>query len=123
VKPLTVKIDIKPGSFPNSINPKSKGNIPVGVLSGTYDGINFNATTINRESLRFAGASAVRIGRSAVDLDRDGDLDMVFHFDAQAVQWLPSMTQACLSGRTNSGTYFEGCDAVRRVPIRLHGRE
>lgn len=30
---LKVKIDIKPGSFPNSINPKSKGKIPVAILT------------------------------------------------------------------------------------------
>jgi hypothetical protein len=44
--PLTsvaVPIDIKPGSFPNSINPQSKGVIPVAIL--TTD--TFDATTVD----------------------------------------------------------------------------
>jgi hypothetical protein len=116
VKPLPVKIDIKPGSFPNSINPKSKGSIPVGVFSGTYEGINFDATTIVRDSLLFAGAPALPIGKSPEDLNGDGKLDMVFHFDTQAVKWSPTMTQALLTGRTSSGIYFEASDSVRIVP-------
>jgi Concanavalin A-like lectin/glucanases superfamily len=32
-KVTSVRIDIKPGSFPNSINPKSKGRIPVAILA------------------------------------------------------------------------------------------
>jgi len=116
VKPQPVRIDIKPGSFPNPINPKSKGNIPVGVFSGTFEGMNFDATTIVRDSLLFAGAPALPIGKSPEDLNADGKLDIVFHFDTQAAKWSPTMTQAILTGRTSSGIYFEGSDSVRIVP-------
>ena len=40
---ITVSIDIKPGSSPNRINPKSNGVIPVGIL--TTDA--FDATTVD----------------------------------------------------------------------------
>jgi hypothetical protein len=118
VKPLPVAVDIKPGSTTNPINPKSKGTIPVGVLSGIYEGINFNATSIVFESLQLAGTPAMPIGKSSKDLDKDGDLDMVFHFKTQTIQWSNLTTQTCLSGRTNNGVYFEACDNIKIVPSK-----
>lgn len=115
VKRLPVKIDIKPGSFPNSINLKNKGNVPVGVFTGTYQGISFDATTIERSSLDFAGAPDLGIGKSPQDIDGDGDLDMVFHFDTQKLNFTPASTQGTLTGKTTSGIYFEGSDSVRIV--------
>jgi hypothetical protein len=49
---VCVSIDIKPGSYPNSINLCSHGVVPVAILSG--DG--FDATTIDPTSVMFAGA-------------------------------------------------------------------
>ena len=45
-----ISIDIKPGSFPDSINPRSKGVIPVAIL--TTD--TFDATTVDSATVRFA---------------------------------------------------------------------
>ena len=81
MKRLVVQIDIKPGSSPNSINLGNNGNVPVGVFTGTYAGIYIDATAIDPSSLDFAGAPVLDIGKSPQDLDGDGDLDMVFHFD------------------------------------------
>ena len=44
-----VVIDIKPGSFPNSINPKNKGVIPVAILTTAT----FDATTVDPLSVTF----------------------------------------------------------------------
>ncbi len=55
---LPIKIDVKPGSDPNSINLGSKGKIPVGVLSGIYNGVSIDVTTIDHSSIVFAGAIA-----------------------------------------------------------------
>lgn len=46
---ITVDIDIKPGSFPNTINPKSERVIPVAIL--TTD--TFDATTVDPLSVKF----------------------------------------------------------------------
>ena len=65
------ELDIKPGSDPNSINLKSKGVVPVAVLSDD----NFDATTIDPDTVEFAGASPLRW--AIEDVDGDGDMDMV----------------------------------------------
>lgn len=115
VKPVPVQIDIKPGSFPNSINLKSKGNVPVGLLSGAYNGFNVDVAAVDRASLRFAGAPDLGIGKSPQDLDGDGDMDMVFHFDTELLQLTLQSASAALTGKTNSGIYFEGTDSVNIV--------
>lgn len=112
---VRVEIDIKPGSFPNSINLKNKGNIPVGVKTGLTHGVNFDATTIALATVRFAGASALPIGQSPQDFDGDLDLDMVYHFKTQATNLTASSTSACLTGETSAGLKFKGCDSVRIV--------
>ncbi|MCX5885947.1 MAG: DUF1566 domain-containing protein [Proteobacteria bacterium] len=73
---LNVNIDIKPGSFPNSINFKSKGNVPVAILSSPT----FDATTVDWDTVEFAGAPALPIGGSPEDVNSDGLLDLVLHF-------------------------------------------
>jgi len=106
-----VEIDIKPGSFPNSINPKSKGNVPVAILSDS----GFDATTVDRSTVVFAGASPLLIGKTPEDVNGDGLLDVVLHFNTQSLNLKPGDTEACLNGKTLGGQDFEGCDSVRIV--------
>ena len=58
-KTLTVVIDIKPGSFPNSINLGSGGNVPVAICS-TLD---FDATTVDPLTVTLASAPAKLKGK------------------------------------------------------------
>lgn len=111
--PHEVAIDIKYGSFPNSINIKRKGNVPVTVFGDS----GFNIQDIDFSSVRFAGGAALAIGQSYEDVNGDGLLDTVYHFDQQSLDLHGSDTEACLSGSTTQGLVFEGCDSVRV----LHG--
>lgn len=112
VTTVTVVIDIKPGSDPNSINRKARGNVPVAVLSSST----FDATAIDRSTVVvFAGAPALSIGGGPEDLNGDGLTDVVFHFATQALDLPDRTTEACLTGQTTGGTNFQGCDAVRLV--------
>ncbi|HUU18913.1 MAG TPA: hypothetical protein VMW72_17310 [Sedimentisphaerales bacterium] len=81
VSEVEIQIDIKPGSDLNNINLKSKGVVPVAVLT-TED---FDASTIDTDpdtdTVKLAGASPVRW--KLCDVDGDGDLDMLFHFKTQ----------------------------------------
>jgi hypothetical protein len=108
---LNVDIDIKPGGFPNSINLKSKGNVPVAILSSPT----FDATTVDQGTVEFADAPALSIGGSPEDVNSDGLLDLVLHFSTQSLNLKPGDTETCLTGKTLSGQEFEGCDSVSIV--------
>ncbi len=108
---VPVTIDIKPGGDPNSINLESQGVTPVAVLT-TDD---FDAGTIDPDTVLFAGASPVR--STMEDVDGDGDDDMLFHFKTQDLKNLnEDSTEATLKGETRGGTLIEGIDSVNIVP-------
>lgn len=106
-----VEIDIKPCSLPNSINLGSKGVTPVAVL--TTDTL--DASTVDPASVLFAGAAPVR--RVIKDVDRDGDMDMLFHFRTQELELDKGSTEATLTGvETTYGNPISGTDSVNIVP-------
>ncbi|GAB4531875.1 MAG: hypothetical protein Kow0063_11710 [Anaerolineae bacterium] len=107
---IEVEIDIKPGSDPNSINLKSKGVVPVAVLT-TDD---FDASNVDPTTVLFAGASPVRW--TLEDVDGDGDMDMLFHFKTQELGLDAGSTEATLTGDTVDGQQIEGTDSVNIVP-------
>ena len=109
-----VLIDIKPGSDVNSINLKSKGVVPVAILT-TED---FDAQDVDPESVLFAGASPVMW--HIEDVNGDGDDDMLLQFRTQELTELSSeSTDAVLTGMTLDGTIvFFGVDMVNVV----HGK-
>jgi hypothetical protein len=110
---ITVEIDIKPGSFPNSINLKNQGDIPVAILT-TGD---FDATTVDPLSVRFGPGAAVEshgIGHIE-DVDQDGDLDLVLHFRTQETGIQCGDTAASLTGETFDGHAIEGSDSIRTL--------
>lgn len=107
---IEVDIDIKPGSDPNSINLKSKGVVPVAVLT-TDD---FDASDVDPETVVFAGAEPARWVME--DVDGDGDMDMLFHFKTQDLNLDEDSTEATLTGETIDGIPIEGTDTVNIVP-------
>lgn len=111
--PARISIDIKPGSFPNSINPKSEGVIPVAVLTT----ITFDATTVDPLSVRFGpnGATEAHGRGHNEDVDGDGDLDLVLHFRTQKAGIQCGDTSASLTGQTFDGQAIEGSDSIKTV--------
>jgi hypothetical protein len=108
-----VDIDIKPGGNRNSINLKSRGVVAVAVLNTET----FNVFAIDFGSIQFAGATALR-GRFE-DVDQDGDDDVVFHFETQALDLTEESTEAELTGALMDDTAIVGTDHVRIVPARV----
>src|SRR3990170_1710579 len=112
-----VPIDIKPGSFPNSINLKSRVTIPVAILS-TSD---FDATTVDKTTLTFGKTgnedSLEKCTKSNEDVNGDGRLDVVCHFRTQDTGFQAGDTEGTLRGKTVDGITIEGRDSVRI----LHG--
>lgn len=109
---IPVGIDIKPGSDPNSINPKSKGKIPVAILTSDE----FQANTVDPSTVRFGPSGAKAVNKAGTeDVDKDGDLDLVLHFNSQETGIQCGDPSAVLTGATNSGQAIQGEDAIRTV--------
>ena len=123
---IPVTLDIKPGSDPHSINLKSKGLIPVAILSDA----DFSAITeIDVSTLRFGpegaepedGASAAHKGH-VDDVNGDGYLDAVIHFPTQNTGIGPDDEIACVTGTTSGGAAIEGCDSIQITPGSAKGK-
>jgi hypothetical protein len=117
--PYYVEIDIKPGSYPNSINLGNEGVIPVAILS-SWD---FDATTVDPATVELAGAGVELRGKSdkamahKEDSDGDGLIDLVVQITTQNLD--PGTFQdgyATLTGSTYDGTAIEGSDEINIVP-------
>lgn len=74
VPAIEVSVDIRPSSYPNRINLKSKGKILVAILS-TDD---FDAHDVDPVTCEFAGVYPLRWNTE--DVNYDGGYDMLFHF-------------------------------------------
>lgn len=108
---LRVAIDIKPGGSPNSLNPRSRGKIPVAILTSAA----FDATTVDPITVRFGadGTEAAPVHAALRDVDRDGDTDMVLHFNTQDTGLLCGDVSATLTGETFDGETIEASDTIR----------
>jgi hypothetical protein len=81
-------VDIKPGSFPNPINPSSKGVVPVAILgTESFDVRTINAATIEIDDDRLpgGGVAPTRVEKSLEDVNGDGFLDLSLTFDTTAL--------------------------------------
>ena len=110
---VEIEIDIKPGSDPNSINPKSKGVMPVAILTTET----FDATTVDPLTVEFGpdGATEAHGKGHIEDVDGDSDLDLVLHFKVQDTGIACGDTSASLTGETPGGEPIEGSDSINTV--------
>jgi hypothetical protein len=116
--PLCLDLDIKPGSLRNSINPKSKGVVPVAILGN--EGV--DVEKIDVRELQF-GPDGATPAHDLLDLDvyrdhiqdvnGDGYMDLVSHYRRKDTVLSSGETEVCLTGKLNDGSSFEACDSVR----------
>ena len=120
---VSIEIDIKPGSDPNSVNPESEGNVPVAILSsGEFDApsvvdrtsLTFGRTG-NEESLMLRSIDEVP-NCAPEDVDQDGDLDLICHFETDLTGLRPGDSEGFLKAMTLDGTALEGSDSISVVP-------
>lgn len=115
---LTVAIDVKPGSFPNSINLRSSGVVAVAILSSST----FDATQVNPATIILAGAKVKLIGKgdrfscSVDDLNGDSLPDLICHIMTAELLIEPGDSTVVLEAETFDGTKIRGEDSVRIVP-------
>ena len=110
---IPVDIDIKPGSFSNSINPRDQGRIPVAILTTST----FDATTVDASTVLFGptGTEAPPVHSALEDVDGDGDTDMFLHFNTQATGIQCGNTAASLTGKAFDGQRIEGVGSIGTV--------
>jgi len=114
-----INIDIKPGNSALApVNPKSRGNIPVALLSSSE----FNALDVNVASLTFGATgnepSLSRCGKNGEDVNGDGRLDLVCHFENQLAKFTPGDLEGIVKGTTADGRQFEGRGLLKVVPAK-----
>ncbi|HEX6202680.1 MAG TPA: hypothetical protein VF100_06740 [Thermoanaerobaculia bacterium] len=108
-----VVIDVKPQGFPNPVNPRSRGLIPVAVLTTE----SFDAATVDPATARFGPAAAppAHPGGHLEDVDGDGDLDLLLHFRTPATGIQCGDTTATLTAETFGGDAVSGSDSLVTV--------
>ncbi len=110
-------IDIKPGSDPNSINPKSNGVVPIGLLgSATFDVTDVDVTTLafgpNGATPAHDLTDPIVYAAHLEDVNDDGFTDLVSHYKQKDTGIACGNTEATLTGALLDGTPIEGTDSV-----------
>jgi len=114
-----INIEIKPGTPEQPpINPKSKGSIPVALLSHS----GFDAFGVDTQSLTFGHSgnehSLIRCFKETRDVDGDGRPDLLCHFDNEKTEFEPSDAAGIVKGRMAAGGQFEGQGFLKVVPVK-----
>jgi len=111
-----VTVDIKPYDELNSIDPRSKHEIPVAILTTEE----FDATAVYIDSVRFGPSGAAKYHKHAhlEDVDKDGDVDLLLHFDVRHTGISCGDSIAVLNGQTLIGQAIAGADSIRTVPCK-----
>lgn len=107
---VEVVIDIKPGTFPNTINPRAKGVVPVAVLSNA----SLDAASVVPASVRFGviGTEAAARHYALADVNYDGQADLVLHFPVQLTGIVCGTKTGILTGSTTLGWAFNASDSI-----------
>jgi hypothetical protein len=118
-----VVIDIKPGSYPNSINLSANGLLPVAVVA-TPD---FDASLFQPEMAHLSDANtamdevcsgAMPVRWLISDVNKDGKADLVFFFNIQDLDLTPASTAAVFMAHGSYGgatLHIMGTDTVKVV--------
>lgn len=109
----TVGIDIKPGDFPNAVNPRSRGRLPVAILSSAE----FDALLVDPSSVTFGatGTEAPALHWSGTDANADGLYDLLLHFALPTTGLECGDESASLRASTYAGVAIVGMDSIRTV--------
>jgi hypothetical protein len=108
---VDVDVDVKPGSFPNVVNPGSNGTTVAAILGA--DG--FDATTVDPLTVTLAEAP-VQLKKngspmaSHEDVNGDGLLDLVMHFQTSLLPQASGDVE--LTGLTFGGQSVRGVDSI-----------
>ena len=113
---IAVAVDVRPGSATNAINLGAKGVVPVAILTtAAFDAASVDPATVcfgDDERPVERDCSEAHGRGHQEDVNGDGLVDLLFHFDVAESGIEPGDIRACLSGLTREGTPIEGCDTI-----------
>jgi uncharacterized delta-60 repeat protein len=117
VTPLKVTVDVRPDSADNVVPLNSNGVLPVAILTTST----FDAATVDSRSVCFGDAdtpaerscTARQPDGHREDVNGDGRPDLLFQYEIAKTGIDPGDTEACLTGKTLSGSAIKGCDGIR----------
>ena len=95
---------------------RSEGKIPVAVLTTEE----FDVALIDVASIRFGPNAAMEVhgGGHFEDVDGDGDVDLILHFDNRDTGIFCDDSSASLIGRTVDGMQIAGCQDIQPPECR-----
>ena len=113
---ITVALDVRPGSATNPINLRAKGLVPVAILTtAAFDAASVDPATVcfgDDERPAERDCTEAHGRNHQEDVNGDGLVDLLFHFDIAESGIDPGDSRACLNGSTREGTPIEGCDTI-----------
>jgi len=113
---MHVEIDIKPGSYPNAINIKNNGVVPVALFgSAVFDVHQVDLATVRLSRMDDHEGGAPVLLSAFKDVNGDGFIDLILQFETQAIGLQPGDTMACLHGMLMNGEHFCGHDSVKVI--------
>jgi len=115
-----VRIDIKPESELNDVNLKAKGTLPIAILGcNTVDVTRIVPTSIKIGSVGLATRGKGELMYSFKDVNSDGHMDLIVHFDIQALVTAnvltPTTVSLTVTATLDDGSHTEGTDSVNIV--------
>jgi len=107
--PRVVSIDVLPGDSANVVLPNKAGNLPVAVLSSA----DFDASTVDPDSLRFGLGEATRTGDVEIsDVDGQFGNDTTVRFPVQDSGIFCNDTEVSMYGETLAGSPITGTGSI-----------
>ncbi len=117
-------VDIKPESFPNSVNLKSNGFLPVAILGTDVFDVDDPNTGVDISTLLFgdpnSGTPLFPVRSAIEDVNVDGFEDLSLKFSVadlvESGALGPLTMEGLLTGALLDGAPFAGMDSIRIVP-------
>jgi len=125
---IAAEVDIRPWSARNVIDPFGKAPTPVALLTSDTLAV----ADVDLTTLAFGPAAAKPVfdltdptvlALSQWDVNGDGKKDLISYYRPVETGIVTGDSEACLTGQTQEGTPFEGCDAIETLPACGHGFE
>ncbi len=114
---IPISIDIKPDSYPNTINLGSNGVIPVAIFgSATFAVVQIDPSTIKLANAGIKLKGNGQLVANYEDVNGDGFADIIIHIITEALELTEIDEKAELNGFLLDGRNIKGSDSIRVVP-------